>query len=105
MKKLIALLMVLCMVVGLCACGEQSGTTADTAKEDTTTTEKSGDTVRIGIFSVEINRTGIVRAFVYNGNSAGIGIGVVVSKRGITVIAARPTVKRGSRLRCIKITL
>lgn len=50
MKKLIALLMVLCMVVGLCACGEQSGTTADTAKEDTTTTEKSGDTVRIGIF-------------------------------------------------------
>lgn len=50
MKKLIALLMVLCMVVGLCACGEQSGNTADTAKEDTTTTEKSGDTVRIGIF-------------------------------------------------------
>ena len=44
MKKLIALLMVLCMVVGLCACGEKTeGAASNPSSSD-------GDTVRIGIF-------------------------------------------------------
>jgi len=45
MKKLIALIMVLCMIVGLCACGEKTeSTTGDSS------TASGGDTVRIGIF-------------------------------------------------------
>ncbi|MEA4965339.1 MAG: ABC transporter substrate-binding protein [Oscillospiraceae bacterium] len=43
MKKIIAIVMVLCMVVGLCACGSSSST-------QSTTAATSGDTVRIGVY-------------------------------------------------------
>ena len=55
---------------------------------------RRGTTVRIRIFSVNINRSRIICAVVHNRDSACVGIGIVIRKFGITEIAARPAVKR-----------
>ena len=55
---------------------------------------RRGTTVRIGIISVDINRSCIVCAVIHNRDSAGINIGIAVGKQGIAEIAARPAVKR-----------
>ena len=57
MKKILALLLALCMVFALCACGSStSGTSSSSAPSDSSAA--AGDTIKIGVFEPATGENG-----------------------------------------------